>query len=137
MQQKVKVFQKEKYSPEKKFDFAFDFNLILKIFSRKRKNPRSLFTATFSTRLKSKRRKFDQLSPVHWLSAVHCRPGALAEGLVCHSVSAAELFFQNRKTKRILSFKYWIKLLTFFLAFKLLQSQSFKNTNRKNSFSST
>ena len=36
----------------------------MKIFSRKRKNSKwSLFSLTFSTRLKSKRWKFDQLSP--------------------------------------------------------------------------
>ena len=44
LQQKVKVFQKEKYSPEKKFDFAFDFNLILNFENIQQKKKKSEIT---------------------------------------------------------------------------------------------
>ena len=114
----------------------------MEIFSRKRKNPRLLFTATFFTRLKSKRWKLDQLSPVHWLSAVHCRPVALAVswvswpalGLarrlitlaesVCHSVSA---FFKNRKQNKTNSSpQIFNQTFYFLLAFKAFAKEKTK-----------
>ena len=116
MQQKVKVFQKEKYSPEKKFDFAFDFNLILKIFSRKRKNSKwSLFSLTFSTRLKSKFTGENSiswvqrwLSPVHWLSCTAGLVHWLRLSQRAWSNQCVTVLSVSKQSKFVIPFKYLI-----------------------------
>ena len=89
---KLKFF-KNKYSPEKKLDFEAKFEKIRDHFSQQR--------LALDWNLNGEN-SISWLSPVHWLSAVHCRPGALAgawsnQCVTVLSVSAARLFRNIRK----------------------------------------
>ena len=113
---KLKFF-KNKYSPEKKLDLTFDFNLDFENIQQKGKNPKwsLLFTATFRTRLKSKFTGENSiswvqrwLSPVHWLSCTAGLVHWLRLSQRAWSNQCVTVLSVSKQSKFVIPFKYLI-----------------------------